>query len=64
MLRRMPRSRTVPQTRRLERIKALASDLSRELVRTDSRCPSKKAMADQIWTDANAVLRALKRPKP
>jgi hypothetical protein len=47
-------------TERLERIKDVAADLSRELVRKYKDSPSALAMAQQLSDDAAAVLLALK----
>ena len=59
----MRRLRSVSLTDRLERVKAIAGDLSRELARRQSNSPTARAMADQILADASAVVRALKRAK-
>ena len=57
----MARSRPAAITTRVERIKVLADDLSRELMRIQSDRPAVSAFAGQIRDDAIAVLRTLKR---
>lgn len=49
-------------TQRLERVRDIAGDLSRELVRNCGDCPATRAMAEQLRDDAEAVLRLVKRP--
>jgi hypothetical protein len=49
--------------KRLERVKAVASDLSRLLDRAHGQSLGTRAMADQIRNDADAVLRLLNRPR-
>jgi hypothetical protein len=59
----MPRSQPSDITARLERITALARDLSRELLRTHGEAPAVSTIAEQIRNDAEAVLSKLKRRK-
>lgn len=59
---RMAQSRPIAMTKRLERVRALATDLFRLLDRAHGQSIGTRAMAEQIRTDADAVLRVLKRP--
>ena len=59
----MAASLPVSVTERLERMAAVADDLSRELVRTYQDHPSLRTMAKQLRDDAAAVLLELKGPQ-
>jgi hypothetical protein len=59
----MPHPVPLAMTKRLERVRAVATDLSRLLDRAHGQSLGTRAMADQIRTDADAVLRVLKRPR-
>jgi hypothetical protein len=61
-MRRKPPALTIE---RLKRIKYLADDLSRELLRSGAGAtPAARAMAEQIRNDAENTVRALTGPKP
>jgi hypothetical protein len=60
----VPRSRAVPLITRGDRIKSLGIDLARELARQNGQGPGAHAMAAGLKREIDAVLRALKRPKP
>ena len=59
----MAESLPLSVTERLERIAAVADDLSRELVRNYQDNPSLRTMAEQLRDDAAAVLLELRVPQ-
>ena len=58
----MAESLPLSVTERLERMAAVADDLSRELVRDYQNSPTLRAMAEQLRDDAAAVLLELEVP--
>ena len=60
----MPQPSPLAMTKRLERVRAVAADLSRLLDRASGHSLGTRAMADQIRNDADAVLRLLNRQRP
>jgi hypothetical protein len=50
-------------TERLERVRNIADDLSREFIRNYKHSLGVRAMAKQLRDDAAAVIRELKRAK-